>query len=68
MDWECGADGGAGGRRVRWGGQPTDLPENVRYGTVATAVTIAEALAQELAAAHGRTAHAGRVANVTTGP
>ena len=29
---------------------PTDVPENVRYDTVATAVTIAEALARELAA------------------
>ena len=28
---------------------PTDAPEHVRYDTVATAVTIAEALARELA-------------------
>jgi hypothetical protein len=28
---------------------PTDVPEHIRYDTVATAVTIAEALARELA-------------------
>jgi hypothetical protein len=28
---------------------PTDVPEHVRYDTVATAVTIAEALARDLA-------------------
>jgi Peptidase family M28 len=49
---------------------PTDVPENLRYGTVATAVTIAEALAQELAAAHAPTAHPrpGRVAGPTASP